>query len=63
LEGADADDHPGRHACLAADLAQRPRDLRLITDAPVPRPGLGEVLIRVTAAGVNWPTALAALRL
>jgi NADPH2:quinone reductase len=31
-----------------------PRDLRLITDAPVPRPGPGEVLIRVTAAGVNF---------
>lgn len=31
-----------------------PRDLRLITDAPVPSPGPGEVLIRVTAAGVNF---------
>lgn len=31
-----------------------PQDLRLITDAPVPRPGPGEVLIRVTAAGVNF---------
>lgn len=31
-----------------------PRDMRLITDAPVPRPGRGEVLIRVTAAGVNF---------
>jgi NADPH2:quinone reductase len=31
-----------------------PRDLRLITDAPVPAPGPGEVLIRVTAAGVNF---------
>jgi NADPH2:quinone reductase len=31
-----------------------PRDLRLITDAPVPVPGPGEVLIRVTAAGVNF---------
>jgi hypothetical protein len=30
-----------------------PQDLRLITDAPVPAPGPGEVLIRVTAAGVN----------
>ncbi len=29
-------------------------DLRLITDAPVPSPGPGEVLIRVTAAGVNF---------
>ncbi|MEV6741343.1 NADPH:quinone oxidoreductase family protein [Streptomyces sp. NPDC051104] len=31
-----------------------PQGLRLITDAPVPAPGPGEVLIRVTAAGVNF---------
>jgi NADPH2:quinone reductase len=31
-----------------------PQDLRLIADAPVPNPGPGEVLIRVTAAGVNF---------
>jgi NADPH2:quinone reductase len=31
-----------------------PRDVRLITDAPVPNPGQGEVLIRVVAAGVNY---------
>ncbi len=31
-----------------------PQDLRLITDAPVPSPGPGEVLIRVTAAYVNF---------
>jgi len=31
-----------------------PQDLRLITDVPVPVPGPGEVLIRVTAAGVNF---------
>ena len=31
-----------------------PQDLCLITDAPVPSPGPGEVLIRVTAAGVNF---------
>jgi NADPH2:quinone reductase len=31
-----------------------PQDLRLITDAPVPVPGPNEVLIRVTAAGVNF---------
>ena len=30
-----------------------PQDMRLITDAPVPSPGPGEVLVRVTAAGVN----------
>ena len=28
--------------------------MRLITDAPVPSPGPGEVLIRVAAAGVNF---------
>ncbi|HEY6747797.1 MAG TPA: NADPH:quinone oxidoreductase family protein [Mycobacteriales bacterium] len=31
-----------------------PDDLRLITDAPVPSPGPGQVLIRVTAAGLNF---------
>jgi NADPH2:quinone reductase len=31
-----------------------PQDMRLITDAPVPSPGPGEVLIRVAAAGVNF---------
>ncbi len=31
-----------------------PGDLRLITEAPVPSPGPGEVLIRVSAAGVNF---------
>jgi NADPH:quinone reductase len=31
-----------------------PRDMSLITDAPVPSPGQGEVLIRVTAVGVNF---------
>jgi NADPH:quinone reductase len=31
-----------------------PGDLRMITDVPVPVPGPGEVLIRVSAAGVNF---------
>ncbi|MVU82884.1 zinc-binding dehydrogenase [Nocardia sp. ET3-3] len=31
-----------------------PGDLRPVTDAPVPGPGPGEILIRVTAAGVNY---------
>jgi NADPH2:quinone reductase len=31
-----------------------PQDLHLITDAPVPVPGPGDVLLRVTAAGVNF---------
>jgi NADPH:quinone reductase len=31
-----------------------PQDLRLVTDAPVPTPGPGEVLVRVSAAGLNF---------
>ena len=31
-----------------------PQDMRLVADAPLPRPREGEVLIRVTAAGVNF---------
>ncbi|GAA1891457.1 NADPH:quinone oxidoreductase family protein [Asanoa iriomotensis] len=31
-----------------------PQDLELITDAPVPVPGPDEILIRVTAAGINF---------
>ena len=31
-----------------------PQAARLITDAPVPRPGPGQVLIRVAAAGINF---------
>ncbi len=31
-----------------------PQDMRLITDAPVPRPDRSEVVIRVAAAGVNF---------
>jgi NADPH:quinone reductase len=31
-----------------------PSQMRLITDAPVPTPGPGEILIRVSAAGVNF---------
>ena len=31
-----------------------PDHMRLITDAPVPRPGPGDVLIRITAAGANF---------
>jgi NADPH2:quinone reductase len=31
-----------------------PQDMCLITDAPVPPAGPGEVLIRVAAAGVNF---------
>ncbi|MEH1124070.1 NADPH:quinone oxidoreductase family protein [Micromonospora sp. CPCC 206061] len=31
-----------------------PKDMRLVPDAPVPTPGPGEILVRVTAAGVNF---------
>ncbi|WP_327146135.1 zinc-binding dehydrogenase [Nocardia sp. NBC_01327] len=31
-----------------------PQDMRLITDAPVPVPGREEILLRVTAAGINF---------
>ena len=31
-----------------------PQDLHLVTDPPVPHPGPGEILIKVTAAGVNF---------
>ena len=31
-----------------------PKDLRLVTDASVPSPGTGELLVRVCAAGVNF---------
>jgi NADPH2:quinone reductase len=37
-----------------------PQDLRLIDDARVPHPGPGEVLIRVTAAGVDFVDILPA---
>jgi NADPH:quinone reductase len=31
-----------------------PQDMRVITDAPVPSPDRGEVLVRVAAAGINF---------
>jgi NADPH2:quinone reductase len=45
---------PATMRALQQTSRSGPRDLRLITDAPVPSPGPGEVLIRVTAAGVNF---------
>jgi NADPH:quinone reductase-like Zn-dependent oxidoreductase len=39
---------------LRQDSANGPEDLHLITDAPVPVPGPGEILLKVTAAGVNF---------
>lgn len=45
---------PATMRALQQTSLDGPQDLRLITDAPVPNPGPGEVLIRVTAAGVNF---------
>ncbi len=45
---------PATMRALQQTALDGPQDLRLITDAPVPGPGPGEVLIRVTAAGVNF---------
>ena len=45
---------PSAMRALRQTSLSGPQDLRLITDAPVPRPGPGEVLIRVVAAGVNF---------
>ena len=45
---------PATMRALQQTSLNGPQDLRLITDAPVPAPGPGEVLIRVAAAGVNF---------
>jgi NADPH:quinone reductase len=45
---------PATMRALQQTSLDGPQDLRLIADAPVPHPGPGEVLIRVTAAGVNF---------
>ena len=45
---------PATMRALQQTSLNGPRDLRLITDAPVPAAGPGEVLIRVAAAGVNF---------
>jgi NADPH2:quinone reductase len=45
---------PATMRALQQTSLNGPQDMRLITDAPVPVPGLGELLIRVTAAGVNF---------
>jgi len=45
---------PSTMRALQQTSLQGPRDLRLITDAPVPLPAAGEVLLRVAAAGVNF---------
>ncbi|RKS77071.1 NADPH2:quinone reductase [Actinomadura pelletieri DSM 43383] len=45
---------PATMRALRQTSLDGPQDMRLVTDAPVPTPGPGEVLIRVTAAGVNF---------
>ncbi len=45
---------PATMRALQQTSLKGPQDMRLITDAPVPSPGRGEILIRVTAAGVNF---------
>jgi len=45
---------PATMRALRQTSLNGPQDLRLVTDAPVPSPGAGEVLIRVGAAGVNF---------
>ncbi|WP_372661275.1 zinc-binding dehydrogenase [Amycolatopsis kentuckyensis] len=46
--------YPATMRALRQDSLAGPQDMRLITDAPVPAPGRGEVLVRVLAAGVNF---------
>jgi NADPH2:quinone reductase len=45
---------PATMRALQQTSLEGPKDMRSITDAPVPRPGRGEVLVRVAAAGVNF---------
>ncbi len=45
---------PATMRALQQTSLDGPRDVRLITDAPVPSPGPGEVLIRVADAGLNF---------
>src|SRR5215207_264742 len=45
---------PATMRALQQTSLNGPQDMHLITDAPVPSPGPGEILIRVTAAGVNF---------
>jgi len=45
---------PATMRALQQTSLNGPQDMRLITDAPVPVPGRGEVLIRVAATGINF---------
>ncbi|MEV6872074.1 zinc-binding dehydrogenase [Amycolatopsis sp. NPDC051128] len=47
-------DTPATMRALQQTSLNGPQDMRLVTDAPVPVPGRGGVLIRVGAAGVNF---------
>jgi len=51
---------PATMRALQQTSLNGPQDLRLLTDAPVPAPGQGEVLIRVAAAGLNFGDILQA---
>jgi NADPH2:quinone reductase len=51
---------PATMRALRQPATTGPRDMHLITDAPVPVPGPGEVLIRVSAAGVNFADVMRA---
>src|SRR4051812_32758978 len=45
---------PATMRALQQTSLNGPQDMHLVAEVPVPRPGHGEVLIRVTAAGVNF---------
>jgi NADPH2:quinone reductase len=45
---------PATMRALQQTSLKGPRDMRLITEAPVPSPGQGEIMIRVAAAGINF---------
>lgn len=45
---------PTTMRALQQTSSRGPRDLRVVTDAPVPVPGPGEVLIRVVGGGINF---------
>lgn len=45
---------PATMRALLQPTLTGPADLHLITDAPVPTPGPGELLVRVTASGLNF---------
>ncbi|MEV4346436.1 zinc-binding dehydrogenase [Actinoplanes sp. NPDC049596] len=47
-------DVPATMRALRQMSLNGPQDMRLVADAAVPRPGPGEVLVRVVAAGINF---------